>query len=514
MQRRRRRILLIASLSTVAVLLAVGVWLENAGLLGLDAAGTMGAESRLGVGPVEAGWTGAVLAGDRDGAMDLAFALSFEVFNPSAEERLAEYELVFSRDQTFDSAEDCTLRQESVVVPGSGRAKVSLQNQALLVDCLDAGPWFAAAHDLVTDAWIEVPEPFRIQGGEGHFAPATLSSEIGAGQKLDLALNVARESGRLGAMGLWEHPADVWLKKGSDLCLVELDAVTIKRDQVARAEGTWAQESVPVSIDPGQARAVRSLGEYADPFGDRTGYSPRDSEVDLGGRCNLAEGEWLVTAGPTTPELRTVKKVFVHAPPVSIDVSPITITLSEGEVGFAERRASNPAGSDLRWSSRPSDSFGGDWMVGMSNQRLRGGRSSDIRFTVSAQDLEAGRYNGEFVFAAKDYYGTEVSIPVELVVLPSRNRAGDSPSSEFAISNYPNPFNGRTTIQLEVGREGQFRLAVYDVQGREVRLLLDEWLPQGSREVTFDADNLPSGTYLYRLSGDGAAASGTMSLIR
>ncbi len=514
MQRRRRRILLIASLATVSVLLAVGVWLEQAGLLGLDAAGTMGAESRLGVGPVEAGWTGAVLAGDRDGAMDLAFALSFEVFNPSAEERLAEFDLVFSRDQTFDASDDCILRRESVVVPGSGRAKVSLQNQAHLVDCLDAGPWYAAAHDLGTDTWIEVPEPFRIQGGEGHFSPATLSAEVGAGQPLELALSVARESGRLGAIGLWEHPADVWMKKGSDLCLVELAAVSLQRDQVTRAEGSWAEDVVNVSIDPKQAKAVRSLGDYADPFGERVGYRPRGGEAELGGRCNLTEGEWLVTAGPTSPEFRTVKKVFVHAPPVSIDLSPITITLSEGEVGFAERRANNPAGSDVRWSSRPSDSFGGDWMVGMENQRLRGGRSTDLRFTVSAQDLAAGRYNGEFVFAAKDFYGTEVNIPVELVVLPSRNRAGDSPSTEFAISNYPNPFNGRTTIQLDVGREGQFRLAVYDVQGREVRLLLDEWLPQGRREVAFDADNLPSGTYLYRLSGDGAAASGTMSLIK
>jgi hypothetical protein len=515
MQRRRRRILLISSLATVAVLLAVGVWLEQAGLLGLDAAGTMGSESRLGVGPVEAGWTGAVLAGDRDGAMDLAFQLSFEVFNPSAEDRVAEFDLIFSRDQTFDASEDCTVRRESVVVPGSGRTRVSLQNRAHVVDCLDAGPWYVAAHDLGADTWIEVPEPFRIQGGEGHFSLATLSAEVGASQALELGVSVSREAGNLGVAGLWEHPVDVWLKKGSDLCLVEVATVSLPRNPVTRAVGFWASEEIAVSIDPKQAKAVRSLGNYPDPFGSQAGYASRTAETtELGGPCSLSEGQWLVTAGPTSPEFRVVKKVFVHAAPVSIDQSPMIITVSEGEVGFAQRRASNPGGSDIRWSSRPSDGFGGDWMVGMENQRLRGGRSSDLRFTVSAQDLSAGRYNGEFVFAASDYYGTEVSIPIELVVLPSRNRAADSPSSEFAISNYPNPFNGRTTIQLDVGREGQFRLAVYDVQGREVRVVLDEWLPQGRREVAFDADNLPSGTYLYRLSGDGAAASGTMSLIR
>ncbi|NNE71858.1 MAG: T9SS type A sorting domain-containing protein [Rhodothermales bacterium] len=513
-QRRRRRILIATGLSTVVLLAVVSIWAGQAGLLTLDSAGTMGASSRLGVGTVDAGWRGAVLAGEREGTLDLAFAMDFEVFNPVTEDRPARFELFFSRDREFSREEDCRLSDASIVIPGAGRTTVSLQETAHLVDCLDAGPWHAAAYDVSSDSWIEVPEPFNVRSGEARLAVAGVPAEVGFGQSINLDLQVWRASGSFGTEGLWDHPVDVWLRNGDTLCLAEVAPLTMPRDAVSRAAGMAVAEQVPMSIDPRKAQSVESLGSYPDPFAETSPHRIRRDEVSLGGRCRVTEGEWQVVAGPSERSLRTVETVYVHAVPLQIDDSPMVITVTEGEAGYAERRVRNPGNRDIRWSSRASDGFGGDWMVGMDNQRIRGGRTADVRFTVSARGLEPGRYNGEYVFAANDYYQTQVSIPVELVVLPSRNRADDVPGSEFTVSNYPNPFSGRTTIQLEIGREGAFRLAVFDVQGREVRLLLDEWLPQGRREVTFDAESLPAGTYLYRLSGEGVATTGTMSLIR
>lgn len=513
-QQRRRRILIASGVATVVVLAAVGIWAGQGGLLQLDAAGTMGASSRLGVGPVEAGWRGAVLDGDRHGALDLAFEMSFEVFNPAGEERAAEFELFFSRDETFERAQDCEVNTSTARIPPSGRTQVSLQNTAHLVDCLDAGPWYVAAYDVTSDSWVELGEPYTIQGGQARLSAAEAPAEVGFGQPLALGLSVSRESGGLGAMGLWEHPVDVWLRNDEDLCLFEGAPITMPRDAVSRASGSWTQDRIAMTMDTRQAKTVASLGEYPHPFAENAAFRIRETDVTLGGGCNLTEGAWSLVVGPTAQGFRSVKEVYIHARPVQVDDSPMVITVTEGEAGYAERRIRNFSNRELRWSSRPADGFGGAWMIGMDNQRLRGGRTDDVRFTVSARDLSAGRYNGEYVFAANDFYGTQVSIPVELVVLPSRNRAEDVPGSEFSLSNYPNPFSGRTTIELEIGREGAFRLAVFDVQGREVRLLLDEWLPQGRREITFDADNLPSGTYLYRLSGEDVATTGTMSLVR
>jgi hypothetical protein len=73
----------------------------------------------------------------------------------------------------------------------------------------------------------------------------------------------------------------------------------------------------------------------------------------------------------------------------------------------------------------------------------------------------------------------------------------------FALGqNYPNPFNPSTKIKfsIPVGTgHAPSLLRVYDALGREVATLVNENLPPGRYEVTFDAEGLASGVYLYRL---------------
>jgi hypothetical protein len=65
--------------------------------------------------------------------------------------------------------------------------------------------------------------------------------------------------------------------------------------------------------------------------------------------------------------------------------------------------------------------------------------------------------------------------------------------------NYPNPFNPVTTIGYRVSGPGSMwvRLAVYDVSGREVRVLVSERKEPGRHEVRFDGAGLASGVYFY-----------------
>jgi hypothetical protein len=76
---------------------------------------------------------------------------------------------------------------------------------------------------------------------------------------------------------------------------------------------------------------------------------------------------------------------------------------------------------------------------------------------------------------------------------------------EFCLfQNYPNPFNPVTTIEYRIPAAGTSRdlsvqLKIYDLLGQEVATLVNEQQSAGSYEVKFDASNLASGIYLYKI---------------
>ncbi|HUF09483.1 MAG TPA: T9SS type A sorting domain-containing protein, partial [Rhodothermales bacterium] len=87
--------------------------------------------------------------------------------------------------------------------------------------------------------------------------------------------------------------------------------------------------------------------------------------------------------------------------------------------------------------------------------------------------------------------------------------------AQFSLrQNYPNPFNPTTTIQFDVATPGLVRLDVFDVTGRLVTTLVNETLSAGSYQTAFDAGNLPSGAYLYRMTAGDQVMTNKMLLLR
>ncbi|UCC78579.1 MAG: exo-alpha-sialidase [Candidatus Zixiibacteriota bacterium] len=80
--------------------------------------------------------------------------------------------------------------------------------------------------------------------------------------------------------------------------------------------------------------------------------------------------------------------------------------------------------------------------------------------------------------------------------------------------NHPNPFNATTAIEFTLSEPQSVTLTVYDLLGKVVCLLLEEERPAGIHRITFDAADLPSGIYFYRLKGEDRAENRRMLLLK
>ena len=85
----------------------------------------------------------------------------------------------------------------------------------------------------------------------------------------------------------------------------------------------------------------------------------------------------------------------------------------------------------------------------------------------------------------------------------------------FALSqNYPNPFNPTTKINYSLTKSSQVSLKVYNILGQQVAVLINGFRNAGNYEITWDASNLPSGVYIYRIEAGDQVISKKMTLLK
>jgi len=105
-----------------------------------------------------------------------------------------------------------------------------------------------------------------------------------------------------------------------------------------------------------------------------------------------------------------------------------------------------------------------------------------------------------------EFRATETAVPDE-----------ETPVDFVLYPNYPNPFNPSTTIRFSLPEPARARLDVFDITGRHVVQLLDEYRSEGHYRVAFDSSVLPglaSGVYLYKLRAGTHQATGKMLLLK
>ena len=107
-----------------------------------------------------------------------------------------------------------------------------------------------------------------------------------------------------------------------------------------------------------------------------------------------------------------------------------------------------------------------------------------------------------------DFDGTcKYSDEVEIIV--------ESTSNEFVLDqNYPNPFNPTTTINYSLKDNSQVSLKIFNTLGEEIKTLVNEIKPAGNFQVEFDASELPSGVYIYRMQAGDFVSTKKMLMLK
>ncbi|MDP2038271.1 MAG: T9SS type A sorting domain-containing protein, partial [Ignavibacteria bacterium] len=88
------------------------------------------------------------------------------------------------------------------------------------------------------------------------------------------------------------------------------------------------------------------------------------------------------------------------------------------------------------------------------------------------------------------------------------------PTNYELSQNYPNPFNPSTTIKFSLPKDGIVKLSVFNILGQEVGSLVNGFKPAGSYSVSWNAGNLSSGMYFYRLETSNNVITKKMTLVK
>ena len=116
--------------------------------------------------------------------------------------------------------------------------------------------------------------------------------------------------------------------------------------------------------------------------------------------------------------------------------------------------------------------------------------------------------------AAVDLAGEYAYSDTQTIYFDTKLDVVDIPDEFCLYGNYPNPFNPSTTISIGLPVAETIELSVYDINGRFVRQLARGYYPAGTYQFEFDASDIPSGIYIYKLVAGDFTANSKMLLIK
>lgn len=197
--------------------------------------------------------------------------------------------------------------------------------------------------------------------------------------------------------------------------------------------------------------------------------------------------------------------------PLPVELSSFTANISRGVVNLTWKTETeiNNFGFDVERTASPNPSQGGEqsnykWeKIGFVNGN---GNSNSPNEYFFKDEKPSGGNKFSYRLKQIDNDGQfEYSDIIEVEIIPNM----------FELSqNYPNPFNPSTTIKFSLPVQTQLKINIYNMLGEQVATTAEGMYEAGYYKITFDAEGLSSGTYIYRLESNNFTETKKMILIR
>ena len=187
--------------------------------------------------------------------------------------------------------------------------------------------------------------------------------------------------------------------------------------------------------------------------------------------------------------------------PVELSSFTSAVNQRDATLNWTTVTESNNSGFNIERQSSVSN----EWKE-IGNVAGNGTSNNSHSYTFTDRNLESGKYS--YRLKQVDFNGN-----FEFYYLSSEVLIGNP--TKFDLSqNYPNPFNPSTKINYDLPSDGYTSLKVYNMSGKEVATLINGNVTAGYHSVNFNASELASGVYYYKLESNGFSKVMKMALIK
>jgi hypothetical protein len=194
--------------------------------------------------------------------------------------------------------------------------------------------------------------------------------------------------------------------------------------------------------------------------------------------------------------------------------SPGHSNYSGSDACFIKRVTSNWYDTSITWNNQPPSTNQNEISLPQSNSSMQDYPNIDVTTAVIDMinnptsnygfvlQLQTELHYRSLDFASGDCTDSTKwpKLDIYLTLVGVKRISNEIPEEFFLYQNFPNPFNPTTKIKYDISKSENVKLEVYNVLGKEIKILVNSLQEAGKYEITWDALNFTSGVYFYKLT--------------